>query len=251
MITSPYLNIDLRNNNRKLYAEFGEWYDQNQEIWLSYLKRIYVSGQITTTTAQAEGSLDITFVHVTYQNGNTQNPPKNISFTGTFREMMNGQPTGAYFTGTITGEYLNPESYNPYEEYGPNNFPKWNANFTGHIEAPQRPKIDANLGIRHDTYQVYVINAGYERTNPDGSKVWLKTPQSPVSSYNESTSILNVTLNNQDGLIVSFTVDGNQSGDDVFTGTIKNNAGIKLADLYLLNGVPMVKYIDGYIESIF
>ncbi len=251
MITSPYLNIDLRDNNRKLYAEFGEWYDQNQEIWLSYLKRIYVSGQITTTTAQAEGSLDITFVHVTYQNGNTQNPPKNISFTGTFREMMNGQPTGAYFTGTITGEYLNPESYNPYEEYGPNNFPKWNANFTGHIEAPQRPKIDANLGIRHDTYQVYVINAGYERTNPDGSKVWLKTPQSPVSSYNESTSILTVTLNNQDGLIVSFTVDGNQSGDDVFTGTIKNNAGIKLADLYLLNGVPMVKYIDGYIESIF
>jgi hypothetical protein len=96
-----------------------------------------------------------------------------------------------------------------------------------------------------------VISAGYERTNPDGSKVWLKTPNTPVSSLNESTNILDVTLNNQDGLIVKFKVDGNQNGDNVFTGTIRNNAGSRLADLYLLNGVPMVRYYDGYIESIF
>jgi hypothetical protein len=250
-VVSHYLNIDIKNNNRKLYAEFGEWYDSNRGVYRDYLKRILISGLISTTTAQAEGNLDMNFILVYYQNGSTQNPPQNISFTGTFRELKNGMPTGAYFTGTITGQYLNADTYDITQPESSNNFPKWKANFVGHIEAPNRPKIDANLGILHDTYQVYVISAGYERTNPDGTKVWLKTPNTPVSSFNESTNILDVTLNNQDGLIVKFTVDGNQSGDNVFTGTIKNNAGFGLANLYLLNGVPMVKYYDGYIESIF
>jgi hypothetical protein len=250
-IVSNYLNIDFKNNNRKLYVEFGEWYDSNQEVYRDYLKEILISGLISTTTAQAEGNLDMNFIHVYYQNGSTQNPPQNISFTGTFRELKNGMPTGAYFTGTITGQYLNADTYDITQPESPTNFPKWKANFVGHIEAPNRPKIDANLGILHDTYQVYVISAGYERTNPDGTKVWLKTPDTPVSSFNEATKILDVTLNNQDGLIVKFTVDGNQSGDSVFTGTIRNNAGFGLANLYLLNGVPMVRYNDGYIESIF
>ncbi|MCX7845673.1 MAG: hypothetical protein N2312_03570, partial [Dictyoglomaceae bacterium] len=98
---------------------------------------------------------------------------------------------------------------------------------------------------------IYKIQVGYERTNLDGSKVWLKTPQNPESTYNENTKILNVTLNNQDNLILKFTVDRNKLGDEVFSGEIRNDLGAKLAILYLLNGVPMVKYSDGYFETIF
>lgn len=251
MITSPYLNIDFAQNGKKLYVNMGEWYDQYKEEWLNYLEKIQVIGQITTTTAQAEGNLDITAILVEYPNGNTSNPPVNVQFTGTFRELLNGQPTGAYFTGTISAQYLNPNEYNPFENYGPNNYPKWEAEFTGHIEAPNRPKIDANLKITHDEYNKYKIQAGYERQNPDGSKVWLKTSQNSPNYYNEDTKTMEIYMNNQDNLILYFKVDGTKSGDEIFSGNIKNNAGFKLADLYLQFGIPMVMYSDGYVESIF
>ncbi|MCX7846204.1 MAG: hypothetical protein N2312_06280, partial [Dictyoglomaceae bacterium] len=196
-ITSPYVTIDFSKDGRKLYAKFGEWWDEPKGRWLVYLDELRIIGQITTTTAQADGDLYVDAIHVVYPGGNTSNPPQDISFTGTFREIENGVPTGAYFTGQILGEYLNPNSYNPYNPYGPDNYPKWTASFNGHIEASKRPKINANLGISHTVYQIYKIQVGYERTNLDGSKVWLKTPQNPESTYNENTKILNVTLNNQ------------------------------------------------------
>lgn len=194
LIVSPYLNIDFAQNGRKIYVNMGEWYDQYQERWLNYLEQIQVIGQIKTTTAQAEGSLDITAAYIQYPNGNTYNPPVNVQFTGVFREMLNGSPTGAYFTGSISAQYLNPYNYNPFEDYGPNNYPKWKAEFIGHIEAPKKPKIDANLKVTHDEYQLYKIQAGYERLNPDGTKVWLKTSQTTQSYYNESTKIMEIKM---------------------------------------------------------
>ncbi len=244
-ISSPYVTIDFSEGENKLYANFGEYEER------IYLEEIQVKGKITTTTAQAEGDLDVDATYVIYPNGNTYNPPEKVQFTGTFREMLNGQPTGAYFTGTISAQYFNPTEYKFYEPYGPQNFPKWKASFNGHIEAPNRPKIDANLELTHDEYQLYKIKAGYERTNPNGSKVWLKTSTTPQSYYNEGIKLMEVWMNNQDGLILYFKVDGTKTGDEVFSGDIRNNAGMKLADLYLLNGIPMVKYLDNYIESIF
>ncbi len=247
-ITSPYLKIDFSQAGRKFYINFGEFQD-SYGAWRAYLENLQIKGQITTTTAQAEGSLDVECALVSYPNGNTSNPPKNVTFTGTFREMKNGSPTGAYFTGTISGQYLNYTTYNPYESYGQNNYPQWKASFNGHIEAPKRPKIDAYLEINHETYQIYVIKVGYERKNSDNTVVWLKTPDSPQSIYNESNNMLDVTLENQDGLMVKFTV--NLADASSFQGEIKNNLGVKLAELYVSNGIPMVKYQDGYIESIF
>ncbi|MEN2983573.1 MAG: fibronectin type III domain-containing protein [Dictyoglomaceae bacterium] len=250
-ITSPYVTIDFSKDERKLYAKFGEWWDQPNGRWLVYLDELRIIGQITTTTAQADGDLYVDAIHVEYPGGNTSNPPKDVSFTGKFREMKDGAPTGAYFEGTILAKYLNPSQYNPNYPESSDNFPKWEASFNGHIEAPKRPKIDANLSVSHTEYKKYKIQVGYERTNPDGSKVWLKTPLTPPSEYNEWDQVLNVVLNNQDNLKVLFTVDWKISGDGKFSGQITNSSGTKLADLYLENGIPMVKYSDGYIESIF
>ncbi|PMQ00928.1 MAG: hypothetical protein CBR30_08440 [Dictyoglomus sp. NZ13-RE01] len=248
-ITSSYLNIDF--NQTGLYVEFGEFYDTPKDRYLPYLVKLQIGGKITTTTIQAEGNLIGDGKLVNLPNNATNNPPTNISFTGTFREMKDGSPTGAYFTGTISAQNLNPDDYNPHIPDGPDNYSKWQASFNGHIEAPKRPKIDANLSILHDEYQLYKIQAGYERTNPDGSKVWLKTYQEAQSYYNEGIEIMEVYMKNQDNLTLYFKVDGNETGDNTFTGCIKNNIGANLADLYLQSGIPMVRYSDGYIESIF
>jgi len=56
-----------------------------------------------------------------------------------------------------------------------------------------------------------------------------------------------MTLTNQSGMKVWFKVN---MDEDQLTGNIKTSGGVKVADIYLIYGVPVVKYIDGYIESI-
>ena len=38
--------------------------------------------------------------------------------------------------------------------------------------------------------------------------------------------------------------------DEKFSGDIKTAGNIKMADIYTIEDVPMVKYIDDYLESI-
>lgn len=252
MITSPYVTIDFSQAGRKLYADFGEWCDKPNNRYLPYLENLQINGQITTTTAQAEGALNVDAIHVEYPNGNTNNIPTTVEFDGTFREIKDGHPTGACFIGTVVAQYLNASQYNPYESYGPNNYPQWFAEFKGQIEAPNRPSIVAELNVTHNEYQIYQIQVGYKRKNPDGSEVWLKTLETDESTYNEYTKELKIILSNQDGLFVVVSVDWKKSGDDMFEGAIlKDDLVTELADLYLMNGIPMVRYSDGYIESIF
>lgn len=155
--------------------------------------------------------------------------------------------TGVKFTGKITGSWDNAQDYNTEIGETSDNFPKWNASFNGKIEAPSRPTITAFLKVAQSEYKKYTLDVSYHRTNTDGTEVFL----SGSGSLNGETEILTATLSNQDGMNVSIYFDDTKSKDEKFTGTIATSGGTKMADLYTQNGVPMVKYIDNYIESIF
>ncbi len=192
-----------------------------------------------------DGTLNIS--SIVWNSVSDQPLPKSAIFDGSFQELKDGSTTGVKFAGKITGSWDNAETYNTEIDESTTNFPQWNAYFDGSIEAPSRPMITAFLKVAQSEYKKYSLDVNYHRKNTDGTEVWL----SGSGSYNEETKILTATLTNQDKMNVSISFDDTKSNDEKFTGTIATSGGTKMADLYTTKGVPMVKYIDGYIESIF
>jgi len=131
------------------------------------------------------------------------------------------------------------------------NFPQWNAYFDGNIAAPQRPTIAAHLAASQtsDTgYQKYNLSASYLRIDADGTSVHLDG----TGTYDDGTRQLQATLINQDNMTVTFTYNNTLAKNERLTGAIKTSDESKIADIYNVNGLPTVKYIeDDYIETVF
>ena len=241
------VSLDFSQSGRKLSAAFAKVPGSTEPDDI-YPTSIYLSGRITTTTAQMDGTLNISSIVWNSVSDQHQQPlPKSATFDGSFQELKDGSTTGVKFAGKITGSWDNAETYNTEIDESSDNFPKWNASFDGKIEAPSRPTITAFLKVAQSEYKKYAIDVNYRRTNTDETVVFL----TGNGSYNDTTKILAATLSNQDGMIVTIAHDDTKSNDEEFSGTIKTSGGEKMADLYTQNDVPMVKYIDDYFESIF
>jgi len=238
------VSLDFSQSGRKLSAAFAKE-PESEDPKDIYPTSIYLSGRITTTTAQMDGTLNIS--SIVWNSVSDQPLPKSATFDGSFQELKDGSTTGVKFAGKITGSWDNAETYNTEIDESSDNFPKWNASFDGKIEAPSRPTITAFLKVAQSEYKKYAIDVNYRRTNTDETVVFL----TGNGSYNDTTKILAATLSNQDGMIVTIAHDDTKSNDEEFSGTIKTSGGEKMADLYTQNDVPMVKYIDDYFESIF
>ncbi len=282
-MTAPGLSLDFSQSGRKISVTFADNPDSD------YLDDIYptniiFSGRITTGTAQMDGELDIPSIlwaskaygytdwQYSSNNGWTQVEvcegefrPQKATFKGSFSELQNGAPAGVKFSGTITGNLNNAMTYDGCNMESSTNFLEWDASFDGIIEAPSRPTITAFLKVSRSGYRKYAMDVSYSRTNTDGTKVFLsgngtlkeKTEYVErcedwgcYTDVDEYTT-LEATLNNQDGMNVAIFHDGSQSKDNKFSGSITTAGGAEMADLYTTNGVPMVKYIDYSIESIF
>lgn len=239
---APGLSLDFSQSGRKLSATFAQIPGDPDDI---YPTSIYLSGRITTTTAQMDGTLNIS--SIVWNSVSDQPLPKLATFDGSFQELKDGSTTGVKFAGKITGSWDNADSYNTEIDEGTTNFPKWNASFDGKIEAPTRPTITAFLKVAQSEYKKYSLDVNYHRKNTDATVVFL----SGNGSFNSATKILTATLTNQVNMNVSISLDDTKSKDEKFTGTITISGGTKMADLYTTKGVPIVKYIDNYFESIF
>lgn len=243
-LVAPGLSFDFSQAGRGLSGTF-ERIPGSSDPNDIFPTSIYFSGIVMTTTAQMNGILNAS--SIVWNPFSEQPMPKDATFEGAFAELQNGTPTGVLFTGTVQGAWSNADTFNTEIEKSPSNYPQWNASFDGEINAPSRPVITASLAVKQDTYNTLSLTIDYTRANTDGTSNYL---QGAGTIYLD-TKALTGTLTNQDGLKVIFSYYDNNSDDGKFQGQITNSGGLKLADLYTLNRIPMVKYIDGYIESIF
>jgi hypothetical protein len=242
-LIAPGLAIDFSQAGRSLSAQFAHIPGSMDPADI-YPTNIYIAGQIQTTTTQLDGTLHVS--PIVWNAISDQFFPEDVTFEGSFNEIQNGIPTGVIFTGKLSGSWNNAKTFNTEIDESPSNFPRWDASFDGEIKAPSRPTITASLGVSQTSYNTLTLIIGYTRRNMDGTEIYLRGD----GSYHLDMEILTADLVNQDGMKVFFSVDGNKSGDGSFTGQITSAGGGKVADLYTISGVPMVKYIDGYIESV-
>jgi hypothetical protein len=242
-LIAPGLSIDFSQSGRSLSGKFARVPGSTDPSDI-YPTDIYLSGQIQTTTTELDGTLHVS--PIVWNAISDQFFPEDASFEGSFNELQNGIPTGVIFTGNLSGSWSNANTFNTEIDESPSNFPRWEASFDGEIKAPSRPTITASLGVSQTSYNTLSLTIGYTRRNIDGTEIYLRGN----GSYHLDIELLTANLVNQDGMKVFFSVDGNKSGDGSFTGQITAAGGGKVADLYTISGVPMVKYIDGYIESV-
>lgn len=285
---APGFSLDFSKDSRKLYATFEKIPITSPEFPDDiYPTRILLDGRVTTSTAQMDGKLDVSAIWANkadaysdweWVNGQWQEitvcegdmRPSNATFTGSFQELQNGIATGTKFVGTLTGKWDNAITFDGCAETDIVNFPRWSATFNGKIEAPSRPSIDVLLKIAQNKSDTFGLDVSYTRTETDGTKVFLSgngtiiekeiTVEECWYGYNgdkycwdetHTESVLTATLTNQDSMKLEISNDSSKSKDKEFTGNISTSGGDWMADLYTEESVPMVKYKDGYIESIF
>ena len=262
-MTAPGFSLDFSEDGRKLSATFARNPDSTDPNDI-YPTSIFFSGRITTGMAQMDGKLDIPFIvwatkgQITGWDSVTSQDicsgsfkPKTATFNGSFAELKDNSPTGVKFSGVITGTLDNAETYNGCSGDSPTNFVIYNASFDGTIEAPSRPKIETFLKVSRSEEKKATFDIKYTRTNTDGTVVSLSGNGTATDRPDPDTStVFTASLNNQDGMKVDISEDNSKSGDAKFTGTISTSGGTKMADLYSVNNIPTVKYIDNYIETI-
>lgn len=265
-MAAPGLSLDFSQSGRKLHATFAPEPGSTDPTAI-YPTSILASARITTTTAQMDGNLNISSIEWANKgymdedySGNPvcvgQWRPKTATFTGSFEELSNGATTGVKFSGTITGSYTNAATYDGCTDSSTANFDQWNASFDGKVEAPSRPTITAFLKATKGEYRKITLDANYRRTNTDGTVIYLSGSGAvTVLEYpnlsGDTYLVTTATLTNQDGIKVNISNDESKYEDQRFTGTITTSGGEKMANLYTIEGAPMVKYVDNYLESIF
>lgn len=220
---------------------------------------IFISGSIQTDTTLMEGNLDISLAYNEIVNPEDGLPvglvPAAFTFQGSFQALEDGNPTGGVFHGTITGAWQNATSFEPFLPISEDNFRQWSATFNGQIEDTGRPTITMLLSVTQSEYDTLTLGAGYQRTNLDGTVVSLTGDgiysDDPLDDFD--FKVLTLSLTNQDGLIVEIIFRcAAEFAQDKFEGAIETSGGSPMADLYTTElGIPMVEYVDGYIEPIF
>ena len=259
LIDPNYFSIDFSEGGRGLYVDLtqqpvepdGDNSDFLDIIETSYPTSIYLAGRISTSTALMEGEFNLPSIiwaeNDSCDDDTGQPRPTTATFEGSFEELKNNSPTGVKFSGTITGTWSNAATYDDCDP-GLTNFPQWQASFDGRIEAPARPTITTFLRATQSEYRKAALEFNYRRTNPDKTVVFL----SGTGTYDETSEdeIISIALTNQNSLKVSFTIDYSKAEDEIVSGTIKTAGNTKMADIFTIEDVPMVKYIDDYLESI-
>jgi hypothetical protein len=210
------------------------------------LNRIFLSTSIETETTVMTGSLDISSFVL---NVGGSALPTAFTFQGSFQPSVN--PTGAIFYGTVTGSWSNAATFDPSLPIDATNFRQWAASFNGTIEEPgadpERPSITVLLTVSQSEFDVFTLGAGYWRTNPDGTVVFLSGDgqywDDPGDLFD--FKVLTFSLTNQDGLVVELVISWEAADPTQWlSGTIETAGGLQTARLFTtVDGEPWVEYI--------
>jgi hypothetical protein len=241
MSVPDVFELDFSQSGRRLYATFDVRPDNPARI---YPTSIYISGLLKTATTQLTGTID--FPDMAYSVSTNLPLPRTATITGEFEPLSNGSPSGTTFTGTISGTWTNAGEYDANAAMSSSNYPKWDATFEGRIEAPAFPVITAFLRVTQNAYDTYSFDVNYSCTVSGSSEIFI----TGTGEYNNTTQVLTADLSNQDNMKINISYDETKSKDEMLSGTIKSSGGTSQASLYNVHGVPVVKFIDNYFETL-
>lgn len=234
--------LDFSQSGRKLYATFAPNPVDSTKI---YPTDVSFSGLVQTQTTQLTGTIDVP--NIIYSTAMSSPVPESATITGVFEALnSDGSLSGTTFTGSINGNWTNASTYNSTIPKSSTNYPQWNATFSGKIEAPSSPTTTASLKVTQNAYDTYTFDVNFTRTNTDNSVIFI----SGSGEYDSTTQITTADLSNQDNMKINFTYDQTKSKDESLTGTITTSGGVIQANLNNLDGIPSVKFIDNYFETL-
>lgn len=254
-----WLSMDFSEEGRGLSASFARVPDGKLDD--IYPTDISFEGRIVAGTARMDGKLEVSdifwadkayrsdaFIQGTWQNVCVKDMrPKKASFRGLITELKEGVPTGIEFEGSLSAELKNAETLDGCVPIDENNFPKLKASFDGRIQAlPVIPGLRVFLEVQHNEYKIASFNVIYQKTETAGPK----TVISGEGAYNDHTQLAEVSLQALHGIRMELSYNENRPKNQKLEGRIVTPGGKKLAEIYTQNGLPVVKFIDGYIESL-
>jgi len=208
-----------------------------------YFDQLTFNGDITLgTTAKIEGGIDITFPEGVSSNANILHEllPNKIVVDGTITELDSDTPVA--IEGNLTAEWTNADTFDTHAERNEDNYEQWSVEFNGTISRTGIGEVTVLLGAEQTEWGIVDFWASYTRTK-GVSTVFLQGG----GTYDTEENTASAEFDNNEGMKVVFE---DVSPDNV-TGTITTAGGEEVAEIYLQNGMPMVKYADGFFESFF
>jgi len=235
-------SIDFSQGTRKLSANFAKTDDPTDDDDI-YPTSIYLESRITTNTARMDGLFNISSIVCSTEECKEGLRPEEATFVGTFAELSNGLTTGVEFTGTITGEWSNADTYDECLEDSNSNFVEASATFNGTIESPAMPTLNVVLSAAQTEYKKGTMSVNFRKAG-----VSFLSGSGTLDDTSDD-SLMTICLTSQTGLKINITIDESNEGEEM-SGTMETSGGDEVAEIYTVNGLPMIRYADGYIESL-
>lgn len=252
-VTGQGLSLDMTQAGKGLAITFSP---QPNNASATFASHITGSAVMTTATAVLDGTLDLSTVWAekaaSVSGACTPDAvPSSAAFNGTFTALQNGSPGGVKFAGALTGNWANAGTFDGCSPQSATNFIQWSACFNGTVTGPAYPPLTAFLNTKESAYGKVTLDMTFKRVNADGSIVSI-TGSGSAEKNGSSTGALTISLSDQFNMNMNMTVDNTRSCTDpaYFTGKITTSGGAVIGSGYTLSCMPMIKYLDGYFESI-
>jgi len=252
-VTGQGLSLDMTGAGSSLTITFSP---QPNNASATYASHITGSAVMTTATALLDGTLDLSTVWAVKAASvsgacTSDAVPSTAAFNGTFTAMQNGSPSGVSFAGALTGNWANADTFDGCSPQSATNFLQWNAGFNGTITGPAYQPLTAFLNTKENAYGIVVLDMTLKRVNSDGSIMSI-TGSGSAERNGGSTGVLTISLSDQSNMNMNMKVDNTKACTDpaYFTGDITTSGGAVIGSGYTLSCMPMIKYMDGYFESI-
>jgi hypothetical protein len=252
-ITGQGLSLDMTQTGRGLSITFSPQPGSTTAVYASHITG---SAVMTTSTGVLDGSLDIATVWspkaASINNVCVADAvPSTATFNGSLATVVNGTLTGVKFTGVVTGDWTNAAAFDGCSPVSSTNFVQWDASFNGTITNPSYPLLTAFLSTKEAAYQQATLGVTFKRVNPDGTIVSL-SGSGTAGANGSSLGAISISLSDQNNMNLKLGIDNTRACTDpaYFTASIVTSGGAVMGNGYTLSCAPMIKYMDGYFESV-
>jgi len=252
-ITGQGLSLDMTQTGGGLNIAFSPQPGGTTAVYASHITG---SAVMTTSVGALNGSLDIATVwspKAAIVGGTcvADAVPSTATFNGSLATVVNGTLTGVKFTGAVAGGWTNAATFDGCSPQSSTNFVQWDASFNGTITNPSYPTLTAFLSTKEAAYQQTTLGVTFKRVNADGTIVSL-TGSGTAGANGSSVGAISISLSDQNNMNLNLGIDNTKACTDgaYFTASIVTSGGAVMGNGYTLSCAPMIKYMDGYFESV-